>query len=170
MKNNIYSLIGILDAINQELEVFLKDNQVIILKNEKIDSYSFDGRIALVNLSDETTTLVAILSIEEKLFQTYFNKCFYDVCKTEREEIEEAMPSEIINLIVGLSIRHFPKELDNFTLGVPYLLPIKEVESMFDTNPYKRRDITTDDGDIRIGILELSAHSKVCTGLFLLLS
>ena len=50
MNNNIYNLDSILDAINQELEVFLKDNQVIILKNEKIDSYSFDGRIALVNL------------------------------------------------------------------------------------------------------------------------
>lgn len=156
MSNNIYNLEIILDSINKELEVFLQDNHLILIQNEKKDSYNFDGRTVFVNLFDGITTLVAILSIEEKLFQTCFNKCFHNICKVEREELEEAMPSEIINLIVGLSIRHFPEELDNFILGLPYVPSKEERDLLFEKNSYRWSEITTNDGTIRIGILELS--------------
>ena len=63
------------------------------------------------------------------------------------------MPYEIINLIVGLSIRHFPKELDNVILGIPYTLSNKDAQLLFEKNLHKKSEISTNNGRASIGIV-----------------
>jgi len=153
MENYQKSIIEILNVIENEAIRDIENNpQLTVLNKKDLGTFVQMGRIGLIDFVGDITISI-LFCIEEELFQTCFHSCFKTVEEDEREELEDAFPDEMINLIVGLSIRHFPKELDDFTLSVPYELSADELDTIFKNETTITRQIFTNKG-----ILQISLH------------
>lgn len=145
---------NVVEALGKEAKIYLVENENIdVIDDTNWKSNPFDGRISLVNITGKLSIII-LLCLEEELFQILFTNCFKTVDESEKEELEDAFPDEILNLIAGLSMRHFPKELDNLTLSVPYKLSSSDIKSKFIDNKYEAKTLSTKYGNIGINILE----------------
>ncbi len=146
---------AILEAIINEAKIFLEYNEELTLletQNWKVNP--LEQRIALIDF-DGMIKITILLCIEERLFHVLFNHYFDEtIPDDELEELQEALPDEIINTIVGLSIRNFPRELDDLKLGVPYKLSLDQLKPIFLSNKHLTKTITTEYGNISLSIID----------------
>lgn len=154
MENNVSRINTILEVVYKEAEIFLIENENIdIIDAKKWKNNPLKERISLIDFNGEINIKI-LFCIEEELFQVMFQKCFPTMNEDEREDLEDAFPDEIINLIVGLSIRHLPKELSNITLGVPYKMSSENLDSFFSNNHCETITLSTQYGNISINIAD----------------
>lgn len=110
----------ILDCIIDEAKIFLNNNMSLnIVEIKATKNNTLDTHISLIDLTGNEKFRV-IISIEDRLFEILFHKFFKDgVEDSEKDELIDALPDEIINIIVGLAIRHFPLKYEDLVLGIP---------------------------------------------------
>ncbi|MEA1913958.1 MAG: hypothetical protein U9N30_01445 [Campylobacterota bacterium] len=109
-----------LDAIVQETNIFLKEDMLLDIVEVSLETNSaLRSHCSFIELEGVGKVIVAI-AIQDSLFDILFNTFFKDgVSVDEKDELIEALPHEIINTVVGLAIRRFPKEYAGLELGIP---------------------------------------------------
>ena len=144
--DNIKQLLG---CIKQEIEDFFKNDMSIdILKIQDISDYQCDNHFTSIMLSKNSDIFISF-SIDNKLFDKLFNKFFtQEVSKDEKSELIDALPDEIINTIVGLSIRNFPKEYNELELGIPLNLNKEQILKTLNQTTYYGYEIITNYGSL----------------------
>jgi len=141
--NNIVNCIK-----NQALYFFKNDIKLEIIDIQDIQNNSFSGHFSSIELIDNIK-LIINLNIEDQLFDKLFNEFFKDtISDADRKELVDALPDEIINIIVGLSINSFPKQYRELVLGLPMKLNKNQIKKMFHIDNYKSCKITTEDGSL----------------------
>lgn len=144
----------ILEAIITEARIYLEDHEGLnLIETKTWRENPLIQRIALIDF-EGVIKITILICIEEQLFQVIFNHYFESVSPNEIEELEDALPDEIINMIVGLSIRNFPKELDSLKLSVPYKLSSENLKPIFLFGKHKTKTLTTEYGNISFSILD----------------
>ena len=140
---------NIIDCIKKEsLNFFQNDMKLDIVEVKPIQDYLSIGHFSSIELSSNINLIIS-LDIEDKLFYILFDKFFKDgVEDSEKDELVNALPDEIINIIVGLSISSFPKEYREMTLGLPLELKKEEIQNILDTNVSQSCKLTTPDGSL----------------------
>ena len=110
----------ILESIEEQTKNFLHDTIAI----KKLDIEMSDAiykNTRAVNLSDKETLIKIIFTMEDTLLQEVLLKLLKtDVDDFEREDIFKDLLDEVINIVVGLSIKNFPSPYKNLILSTPY--------------------------------------------------
>lgn len=155
MKKETKYIDTILDAIYQEGKKFLTNySEINIIDNQESKTKtSQEYKISLIDFNGDVTIKI-LLCIEEELFYFLFNQYFEVINEDEREELENALPDEIINIIVGLAIKSFPKELEDLILSVPYKLSLKEIQDTFLANITQTKKLITNNGSMIFTIIQ----------------
>ena len=154
MNININDINKIMDCIKKESENFLRNDMSIdILEIKNIKKYTSKNHFSLIELNGHVNLFIS-LDIDDRLFDVLFHKFFKDnVTKEEKKELVNALANEIINIIVGLSIRNFPNKYKNLILGLPLETEDNLVFKNINTKLSSFCKITTRDGDLICSIL-----------------
>ena len=147
MKNSIKT---ITDIIVKESKSFLVDNMALdVLGVKKIQYTDMRGHIATLSLYGDKEYHI-IMTLDEKLFKKLFDNFFddIDIDDDEKAELQEALPDEIINQIVGLSMRHLPATYNDLKLGVPKKLEKDKLQEILEKNDSYSIETFTPSGNL----------------------
>ena len=149
MSINVEDIKNIIDCIKKEsINFFQNDMKLDIVDVKPIQDYLSLGHFSSIELSSNINLIIS-LDIEDKLFDILFDKFFKDgVEDSEKDELVNALPDEIINIIVGLSINSFPQKYREMVLGLPLELKKEEIQDILDINISQSCKITTPDGSL----------------------
>lgn len=110
----------ILECIEEQAKLFLQDTADIKNLNIQMSNNMYKNTTA-VDLSDEETLIKIIFTMDDALLQEILLKLLQtDVDNSEREEIFKDLLDEVINIVVGLSIKNFSVTCKNLVLSTPY--------------------------------------------------
>lgn len=140
--------------IATESKHFLAETMNLELLNmQEIDTPPLMPHVALIDLAS-IKKFTVLIAIEDTLFNVLFDLYFPDgVPADEKEELDDALPNEIINTIVGLSIKDFPSECVNVELSVPYKLSKEVISTLLRKSIFKSLEIVTSQGSFYCTIL-----------------
>ena len=146
MTNNEYVNI-VLHSIKHEIIGFLQNDMLLTIQNiSDMEGSLPETNRASIELNSHIK-FTASISIDEELFNFLFKKFFTQkVEDSEKEELYELFPDEIINIVVGLAIRYFPSELGDFDLSIPFKLTGEKYQEMLKNNISKSLKISTNHG------------------------
>jgi len=144
----------IINSIKKEsLNFFGNDMKFDILEVKDIPNYITNSHFSSIELNHNEKLIIS-LDIEDNLFNNLFDKFFKDsVSAHEKDELIEALPDEIINIVVGLAIRNFPDEYKDFTLGVPLKLTKEEIYDSLEKNISLSCKIITSEGSLTCTVI-----------------
>ncbi len=145
----------LLKCISNQSEIFLKDDMTVdIIESHPIDTAILETHLACIDLTNKHTYTI-IISIENTLFTTLFEIFFSEgVDSSEKKELEDALPEEIVNTVVGLAIKDFPEECAHLELGIPYQLTQKELSTLRDKTRNQNFQILTCKGNFYCSIFK----------------
>lgn len=143
----------ILNSIIKEAGLFLKDDMSLkIIKMETFDNIIQNIEYSSLITLKGSIDITVLISIDEKLFNILFNKFFKNgVIDDDKDELVDALSDEILNTIVGLSIKNFPSKFKELNLGIPFKL---EKENMSNYNLLKSFTINTLSGSLSCSIFK----------------
>jgi two-component system chemotaxis sensor kinase CheA len=144
-------------ALSKQIHVLLEQNcSLEVLKEEtidKIDTEIFTQYNSKINLTNGYDGSVIIYYSKE------LNKNFGDafipgeLSDEDIQEIEGELPSEVINIIVGLAISDFPKHLGAVNISVPKKVEDTDIEKIKKNNNLIKK-ITTKTGELLYMIIK----------------
>jgi hypothetical protein len=149
MSISVEDIKNIIECIKKEsINFFQNDMKLDIVEIKPIQDYLSLGHFSSIELNSNINLIIS-LDIEDKLFDILFDKFFKDgVEESEKDELVNALPDEIINIIVGLSINSFPQKYREMVLGLPLELKKEEIQDILDINISQSCKITTLDGSL----------------------
>lgn len=110
----------VLESIEEQTKKFLHDTIAIKKLDIKMSDAIYKNTRA-VNLSDKETLVKIVFTIDDALLQEVLLKLLKtDVDDFEREDMFKDLLDEVINIVVGLSIKNFPSPYKNLVLSTPY--------------------------------------------------
>ena len=152
MNSNIIQTI-----IKEEINLYLQDTILLtVLDTNIMNKHNTSIYSSTINLTkDNDINFLIVISIQQKLFDTIFNKYFKneDITNEEKEELIKALPDEIINTVVGLSIKRLPKEDQDFTLSLPEKID-ENISSILSKHKNITIKITTDMGSLGCTVIK----------------
>ncbi|MEA1919088.1 MAG: hypothetical protein U9N52_04560 [Campylobacterota bacterium] len=153
MKENIEKLSL---CIERESKHFLTESMNLeLLNSQEIAAPPLTPHIALIDLANSKKFTI-LIAIKESLFKALFDCFFPDgVPRDEQAELDDALPDEIINTIVGLSIQCFPSEYADLELSIPYKLREDVISRMLQQSIFKSLEIVTCKGSFYCVILSI---------------
>jgi len=111
---------NILESIKKQSEIFLEDTISTQVINTQTSSNIYENTV-LVDLSDANININIILSVDNILVQQiYYQLLNEDINEPLNEKIYKSLIDEVINIIVGLSIKDFSTKYQNLVLSIPY--------------------------------------------------
>lgn len=137
----------VLHCIKHETIAFLQNDMLLTIEDINVikENLLKDNTSSIELKSDMKFTV--IISIDNQLFNFLFNKFFTQKLEElEKKELEDVFSDEIINIVVGLAIRYFPKELNDFDLSVPYKLNEDNIEKLLNKNISQSLNLKTNNG------------------------
>ena len=142
----------ILDKIAKRTAEFLKDDMFVELYNiEEINDFKYSKNSSFITLIGDFEISVMI-DIDNELFMLMFHNLFKDILddieNEEKNELLEALSDEIINIVVGLSMKTFPSEYKDFQLGVPFKKNRMDIEKIIEENNSDSLEISTNKGNL----------------------
>jgi len=154
MSIDIENINKIMNSINNELKIFLtNDMSLNILKIKNIPEYIPKEHFATIKLSRDIS-LVISLNIDNSLFEVLFNNFFEGhILEDDKEELIAALPDEIINIVVGLAIKGFPKKYRDLELGLPLKLQQNQILEILNKNTSLSYKIVTNSGNLVYSII-----------------
>jgi len=159
MSTNIDDINKILDCIKKEaLNLFINDLSLNIenIENHISKNHISKNHFSSIELSNNNINLIIDLDIDNDLFEIIFKKFFKnDVTEEEKKELVDALPNEIINIIVGLSIRNFPNKYKNLILGLPLQIEDKKISNNTNTKLSSFCRIVTSDGNLYLNLKQV---------------
>jgi len=143
----------IVGSIVKEGALFLKNEmQLDLIEIKAIKDISFGKYIGAIELIGQDKVVV-VSSIDKELFEVIFNKMFQiELDEDERKELENDMSNEILNTIVGLSIKYFPLNCDTLELQPPLEVTKTQLKDLIGSNKLKRFKITTQYGSLYLAV------------------
>ncbi len=152
MQNKIKN--SILNSIIETAVYFLKnDMNVNVFKCIELKDIEIKKHFSTVNFSGEID-LTALCLIDDELLKAIY-KIFipYNLNTSEKREMLEEMPSEVINIIAGLAISKFPKPHNNIIMSPPSTLQKKDILNLLSNSSHIGKEIRTDKGSLRCIII-----------------
>jgi len=119
MENNIIK--DMLESVSDTAVFFLKnDMQIEILKENGIQDFEIGEHISAVCFSGKINLICAV-AIDGKLLKSIYKVFFpYHLSPKESNEMFEELPSEIVNIVAGLSISKFSDDCGELTMSPPF--------------------------------------------------
>ena len=151
----------ILDCIKKEaVNLFINDMSLNIenienhiSKNHISKNHISKNHFSSIELNNNNINLIIDLDIDDDLFKILFKKIFKnDVIEEDKKELIDALPNEIINIIVGLSIRNFPNKYKNLTLSLPLKVEDKKIFKNINTQLSSFCKIVTSNGNLYLNL------------------
>jgi len=144
----------ILDCIKKEaVNLFINDMSLNIENIENIENHISKNHFSSIELNNNNINLIIDLDIDDDLFKILFKKIFKnDVIEEDKKELIDALPNEIINIIVGLSIRNFPNKYKNLTLSLPLKVEDKKIFKNINTQLSSFCKIVTSNGNLYLNL------------------
>jgi|GEM_PF-4349809 len=138
----------VLHCIKHETIGFLQNDMLLTITDVNVIKENLlKNNTSSIELKSDMKFTV-IISIDNQLFDFMFNKFFIEsLDKIEKQELEDVFSDEIINIVVGLAIRYFPKELNDFELSVPYKLNEDNIEELLNKNISQSLNLKTNKGN-----------------------
>jgi len=144
----------ILESIKNESKNFLENN--ISLQTYEIKTFcnKLNHHTSIITLEDDTFLCRVIISIEKELFEAIFSEFIAgEIEESQRDELAIDLSNEIINIIVGLSTRNFPKKFSHLILSTPLYLTKKEVRKIIEKKQFQSFEIITSLGSFNSYII-----------------
>jgi len=146
MKNNLNIIVN--SIIKEGKLFFINDMNIELIDIVSVENVTLSNHIGLIELSGKQKVVVAV-SIDDNLFSTLFDKFFsVDLDNDEKIELENEFANEILNTIVGLSMRHFSSNSINLVLQPPLDIKKEELSKMLHGNRQKNIRISTVSGNL----------------------
>ena len=143
----------ILDNIVKSTALFLSNDMCIdILKIKRIEEIPYSPHNSLITLTNDSKMTVMI-NIDNSLFKFLFKKFFTKVQEDEKIALIAALSDEIINIVVGLSIKNFSSKYANCELGLPFKVSVQKRKEMIKKYPSQSMCIVTGAGNFICTIL-----------------
>ncbi|HIP12873.1 MAG TPA: hypothetical protein EYG97_01630 [Arcobacter sp.] len=132
MNNDTKNIKKIIECIQKEIDLFICQSMSLEIIEKRNDIECIGKRyFSTITLEDKGLFTIT-MNIDDDLFDVFFNNFFdCELEENEKEELIDALPSEIINTIVGLAIKDFPEEFENLQLGLPSLESINGADYQF---------------------------------------
>ena len=145
---------NIIKSISTESKnFFINDMQLEIISQCDIPTCLPTDHFTFIKLSSDLSFVVCF-DIDEKLFNVLFDKFFVDgVEDDEKDELVDALPDEIINIVVGLAIRAFPVDYNESELGLPMKLDKNQITELYKSGTPYSHQITTNKGKLTFSII-----------------
>ena len=151
MKNILNILLNCI--IKESKQFLINDMKIDIIEIKKIPEHILENHISSINLTS-SRKFKAIISSQDKLLDAIFDGFFpYGVDESEKKEIMDDLINELINTIVGLSIRNFPSEYKDLQLGLPVKLSKKETLTLLKNSNIQNVQIITAYGNLSCTLL-----------------
>jgi two-component system chemotaxis sensor kinase CheA len=146
--------IGILSStVTTVVKKFLIDDIDIQYNNvQSLSSINFDTFSSMINLTG-TNNIFCAISLDEKVLDKIYDVFTDGDNSDEAIELKKNLPDEIINIILGLSIQHFPTKYKQLTLSTPFVLESNIVETFIKNNQSSSIQIQTDYGNFEFIII-----------------
>jgi len=143
----------ILDNIVKSTALFLSNDMCVdILEIKRIEEIQYSQHNSLITLTNDSKMTVMI-NIDDSLFKYLFKKFFTKVQEDEKIALIAALSDEIINIVVGLSIKNFPSKYANSELGLPFKVSVQKRKEIIKKHPSQSMRIVTRAGDFICTIL-----------------
>ncbi len=121
---------NILKSIEEQTELFLEDNVSLKIIKKQTSNGVYKNSTS-IDLFDDNNSYKVIISMDDNLLQEVLMQLLKeDVDDSEREDVYKDLIDEVINIIVGLSIKHFSPKYRNLELSTPAKLQEKELENI----------------------------------------
>jgi len=144
-------------AIAKTIEKFLTDD--ISIKSNQIQSiptidFNSSNYISMINLTG-TSNLFFMISLEESVLNKIYDVFTGGDMSDNELEMKKTLIDEIINIVIGLSIQHFPSKYNELTLSTPFILEADIIETFIKNNQSSSFQIQTNYGDFEFLIIEI---------------
>ena len=123
------------NSLLEQLSLFLRDTiDVEILSVDKNIESMDSSHYSMITLK-KNTQFTIVIGLDDELFDKSFNSFFEDEVSIEEiKELEDALPCEIVNIVVGLTICKLPLEYQDYILGIPNKINKKEIITLLKQN------------------------------------
>lgn len=144
-------------AIAKTIKKFLTDD--ISIKSNQIQSiptidFNSSNYISMINLTG-TSNLFFMISLEESVLNKIYDVFTGGDMSDNELEMKKTLIDEIINIVIGLSIQHFPSKYNELTLSTPFILEADIIETFIKNNQSSSFQIQTNYGDFEFLIIEI---------------
>ena len=144
----------VFNSIVDESENFLKNHMLFEIIEMQItkDNNLYDY-ICVVDF-DGFKKIRVIISFEDRLFKSVFDSFFKSgVDASELDELVDGLSDEVLNIIVGLAMKNFPKKHEELILGEPFKLEKEKILEILSLNMYKNVKIITNKGNFSCSVV-----------------
>jgi len=137
----------ILDNIVKSTALFLSNDMCVdVLKIKRIYEIQYSKHNSLITLTN-SSKITVMINIDDSLFKYLFKRFFTTVGKEEKDSLIAALSDEIINIVVGLSIKDFSLKYADCELGLPFKASIQKRKEMIKKHPSHSMRIVTRAGN-----------------------